>query len=179
MSRQDHLLLSILAAGLLLIAACGPPFASSPAATTGEPPAMVVPGVAVVLEGTKWTLTSLRGDKPVAGSFLALALVGSKLGLRAFMAVGLLPFVILTMTIERFFVIMEEAGSREALQTAMGSGAVAAITHGMIHFEPLQLTFFLYPELLLVVAAIQVLLGRYTGYRLSELVRFRALRRST
>jgi hypothetical protein len=107
------------------------------------------------------------------------ALLGNKLGLREFMAVGLLPFVILTMTIERFFVIMEEAGAREGLWTAAGSAGVATITYEILHFEPLQLTFFVYPELLFAVAAVQVLLGRYTGYRLSELIRFRKFRSSS
>ncbi len=108
--------------------------------------------------------------------FTVFALIGSKVGLRELMAVGLLPFVILTMTIERFFIITEEAGAREGFRTAAGSAAVAAITHEIIHFEPLQLTFFVYPELLFAVAAFQVLIGRYTGYRLSELIRFRKLR---
>jgi len=106
------------------------------------------------------------------------ALIGNKFGLREFMAVGLLPFVILTMTIERFFVMIEEAGPREGLWTAGGSAGVAMITYGILEIEPLQLTFFVYPELLLAVAAIQVLLGRYTGYRLLELFRFRGFRRS-
>lgn len=112
-------------------------------------------------------------------AFTALALVGSKLGMREFMAVGLLPFVILTMTIERFFVLIEESGAHAALRTAAGSAAVAAITHELIHFQSLQLTFFVYPELLFAVAAIQILLGRYTGYRLSEVLRFRNLRRGS
>jgi hypothetical protein len=109
-------------------------------------------------------------------SFTVFALVGNELGMREIMAVGLLPFVILTMTIERFFVITEEAGAREALRTAAGSAAVAAITYVILHLESLQLTFFVYPELLFAVAAFQVLLGRYTGYRLSEYIRFRRLR---
>jgi hypothetical protein len=100
------------------------------------------------------------------------ALLGNKFGLREFMAVGLLPFVILTMTIERFFVIVEEAGAREGLLTAAGSAGVATITYEILQLEPLQLTFFVYPELLFAVAAVQVLLGRYTGYRLLELFRF-------
>jgi len=106
------------------------------------------------------------------------ALIGNKFGLREFMAVGLLPFVILTMTIERFFVIIEEAGPREGLWTAAGSAGVAMITYEILQIEPLQLTFFVYPELLLAVAAGQVLLGRYTGYRLLELLRFRGFGRS-
>ncbi len=111
----------------------------------------------------------------VIACFTLLALVGNKIGLRQLMAVGLLPFVILTMVIERFFVIVEEAGVREGLQTAAGSAAVSVIAYGIISWEPLQLTFFVYPELLAAVAAVQILLGRYTGYRLSELFRFRSL----
>ncbi len=111
----------------------------------------------------------------VVACFTVLALVGSKWGMREFMAVGLIPFVILTMTIERFFILVEESGSREALITAAGSIAVAVGTYGIIGWETLQLTFFIYPELILSVAGLQILLGRYRGYRLSELFRFRSL----
>lgn len=106
--------------------------------------------------------------------FTILALIGNKFGLREFMAVGLLPFVILTMTIERFYVVVEEHGIKTALQTSLGSAVVSVITYLIIMWEPLQITFFVYPELLLFVMALQMLIGRYTGYRLSELIRFRS-----
>jgi len=108
--------------------------------------------------------------------FLILSLVGNKLGLRNMMAVGLLPFVILTMTIERFYILIEESGVKEALMTAAGSAAVAMLTYGVLQWERLQLLFFVYPEMLLSIAALQILLGRYTGYRLSEYIRFRAFK---
>jgi len=111
--------------------------------------------------------------------FTVLALIGSRFGRWELMAVGLLPFVILTMTIERFFVITEEAGAREGFRTAIGSALVASMTYGILNVETLQLTFFVYPELLFAVAAAQVLLGRYTGYRLSEFFRFRRFRSSS
>jgi hypothetical protein len=112
----------------------------------------------------------------VIACFTILALVGNKIGLRQLMAVGLLPFVILTMVIERFFVLVEEAGVAEGFRTAAGSAAVSILAYGIISWEPLQITFFVFPELLAAVAAAQILLGRYTGYRLSEIFRFRALR---
>jgi hypothetical protein len=108
--------------------------------------------------------------------FIFLALIGNQWGLRPLMAIGLLPFVILTMIIERFFVIVEEQGLYTAFLTSAGSAAVAVITYVIIAWEPLQLTFFVYPELLLAVAAAQLLIGRYTGYRLSELLRFRTFK---
>lgn len=111
--------------------------------------------------------------------FTMFALIGSRFGLRELMAVGLLPFVILTMTIERFFITVEESGAREAFKMALGSAAVASITHEILHIEGLQLTFFVYPELLLAVGALQILVGRYTGYRLLEYLRFKAFRRTS
>ena len=115
----------------------------------------------------------------VIACFTLLALMGNKLGLRELMAVGLIPFVILTMTIERFFILIEESGVGEAFRTAVGSVAVSVIAYGIISWETLQFTFFVYPELILTVAALQILLGRYTGYRLSELYRFRSLKESS
>jgi hypothetical protein len=111
----------------------------------------------------------------VIAAFTILALIGSQYGLREFMAVGLLPFVILTMVIERFFVLIEEAGVKQGIRTAVGSAIVSVITYWIISWEPLQLTFFVYPELMAAVAGVQILIGQYSGYRLSELFRFRKL----
>ena len=108
-------------------------------------------------------------------AFTVFALIGSKFGIREFMAVGLLPFVILSMTIERFFILIEESGASVALRTAAGSAAVAAITYKIIQIDPLQLTFFVYPELLLAIMGLLLLLGNYSGYRLSEILRFKIL----
>jgi hypothetical protein len=115
----------------------------------------------------------------VIGCFTLIALVGNKIGLRHLMAVGLLPFVILTMIIERFFIVIEESGVTEGLRMALGSAAVSMIAYAIISWETLQLTFFVFPELLATVAALQILLGRYTGYRLSEAFRFRSLKGSS
>jgi hypothetical protein len=108
--------------------------------------------------------------------FVILAIAGNRYGIRQVMAVGLLPFVILTMTIERFFVVVEEHSIKEALLMAAGSAVVSIITYFIIQWEVLQITFFVYPELLLFIMGLQILAGRYTGYRLSELVRFRSFR---
>jgi len=108
-------------------------------------------------------------------AFTIFALIGSKFGIREFMAIGLLPFVILSMTIERFFILIEESGALQALRTAAGSAAVATITYKIIQIDPLQLTFFVYPELLFTIMGLLLLLGNYSGYRLSEILRFKVL----
>ncbi len=120
---------------------------------------LLVPRLSVILTG-------------VILMFTMVALLGNRFGQRGMMAVGLIPFVILTMTIERFFVVAEEAGIKQALRTAAGSAAVASITYQLVDLDPLQLTFFVYPELLLAVAGLQVLVGRYTGYSSRSLFAF-------
>jgi hypothetical protein len=102
------------------------------------------------------------------------SLAASGAGLERALSVALFPIVIMTMMIERMSVVWEESGIRPALQQALGSLAVASIAYLIFHIELVQHLAFVFPELLLVVLAAMLLLGRYTGYRLSELIRFRS-----
>jgi len=111
----------------------------------------------------------------VIGVIAFLALLGHHLAMRNIIAVGLFPIVILTMTIERFHVVAEETGTRAALGMAARTLVVAAAVYGLFSWEYLQLVFFTYPELLLIIAAAQIALGRYVGFRLTELARFRRI----
>jgi hypothetical protein len=82
--------------------------------------------------------------------------------------------VILAMTIERMSLVWEELGPMEALQQGFGSLLVAVLGYLTMSSKFLGHLVFVFPELLLVVLAATLLLGRYTGYRLTELWRFRA-----
>ncbi|MDE2090091.1 MAG: UUP1 family membrane protein, partial [Gammaproteobacteria bacterium] len=106
-----------------------------------------------------------------------VSVVSHKLGLERGLSVSLFPMVILTMTIERMSIVWEERGPGMALQEAFGSLLVAAVTYAVINTAFIEHLVFVFPELLLVVLAIILLLGRYTGYRLLELRRFKALAR--
>ncbi len=107
------------------------------------------------------------------------SLVGERMGIARLMAVSLLPMVILTMTVERFFVVWQESGTRIAFQTLAGTLAVAALGYLILSSEPLRFYLFTYPELHLVNIGFLLVIGRYTGYRLTELIRFRALAEET
>ena len=56
----------------------------------------------------------------------------------------------------------------------MGSLLVAAVAYLIMEIAWLEHLIFVFPELLLLVVAAALLVGRYTGYRLLELRRFRA-----
>jgi hypothetical protein len=106
-----------------------------------------------------------------------ISVIMHKLGLEMGLSVALFPMVIMTMTIERMSLTWEEAGPLEAFKQVTGSLLVAVMGYLAMNINELKYVFFVFPELLLVVLAFILLLGRYSGYRLTELWRFRAFAR--
>ncbi|SEP86644.1 Inactive transglutaminase fused to 7 transmembrane helices [Ectothiorhodospira magna] len=107
---------------------------------------------------------------------LMLSILSHNLGIEHGLAIALFPIVILAMTIERMSLVWEEHGPADAIRQGIGSLAVAVVGYLVMINPYIEHLFFVFPELLLIVLAMTLLLGRYTGYRLSELLRFRALR---
>jgi hypothetical protein len=83
--------------------------------------------------------------------------------------------VIIAMTIERMSIVWEERGAADAMRAAAGSLLLASVAYLAMGMQWLEHLIFTFPELLLVVLAIVILIGRYSGYRLTELARFKAL----
>lgn len=106
---------------------------------------------------------------------LVISLVSHRLGMETGLSVALFPMVIIAMTIERMSVVWEERGPGDAMHAAMGSLAVAMLAYIAMGLDWLEHLVFTFPELLLIVLALVLLAGRYTGYRLFELTRFKAL----
>lgn len=104
-----------------------------------------------------------------------ISILSTQLGLDRGLSIALFPVVILAMTIERMSLIWEEHGPSEALNRGFGSLIAACLGYMILSNDVLSHLVFVFPELLLVVLAAILLLGRYTGYRLTELWRFRAV----
>jgi hypothetical protein len=105
------------------------------------------------------------------------SILSHQLDIEVGLSVGLFPMVIMAMTIERMCIAWDERGPGSAIRDAAGSLAVAAIAHMVMTWRPLEHLILTFPELLLVLFAATLLLGRYAGYRLTELGRFKALAR--
>jgi len=87
----------------------------------------------------------------------------------------LLPMVIMTMTVERFFLTMEEDSLQFAFQLLAGTLAVACCCYMVLRWDAVGRWILIYPEFHLFTIAILIMLGRYSGYRLTELWRFNDL----
>jgi 7 transmembrane helices usually fused to an inactive transglutaminase/Inactive transglutaminase fused to 7 transmembrane helices len=104
-----------------------------------------------------------------------ISVLSHKLDIEPGLSIALFPMVIISMTIERMSIVWEERGASEAIQEGVGSLIVAAVAYVIMGIDWLEHITFVFPELLLLVVAAALLAGRYTGYRLLELRRFKAL----
>jgi 7 transmembrane helices usually fused to an inactive transglutaminase/Inactive transglutaminase fused to 7 transmembrane helices len=107
----------------------------------------------------------------MAGITVTLTGANQAIGL----SISLFPIVILTMTIERMSIVWEESSAGEAIKQGMGSLAIASISYLVMSNSNVEYLMYQFPELLLALMGLCVLMGRYTGLRLSELWRFRQL----
>jgi uncharacterized protein with transglutaminase domain len=106
---------------------------------------------------------------------LGISLFSHELDIDRGISIALFPIVILTMVIERMSITWEESGALESIKEGTGSMVIAIIGYFVMTNDQLQYLMFNFPELLLFVLAICILAGRYTGYRLNEIIRFKDL----
>jgi transglutaminase-like putative cysteine protease len=106
---------------------------------------------------------------------LAMIVVANNFGVTTTRYVSLFPLVILTFMVERFWTIEAEDSTAESFKTLLGTIIVAVLVSFALGPPAVRTWMFRYPETLGAVLAALFLLGRYTGYRLTELYRFEDL----
>jgi hypothetical protein len=87
--------------------------------------------------------------------------------------ISLFPMVILTGMIERFWILEVEDSTASSFRTLLTTLIIAGSISLFLSLHAVVRHMFRFPETLGLVMAAQLLIGRYTGYRLSELFRFR------
>lgn len=105
---------------------------------------------------------------------IMMSVISYRLGMRGGFQIALFPMIILAWTIERMSLIWEEEGKRNAITQVGGSLVVAVLAYLLMRVSQVQYWVFYFPELLLILLAGILMIGRYTGYRISELIRFKS-----
>lgn len=85
------------------------------------------------------------------------------------------PIVIVTVMIERLSIMITEEGIVNTLKSLLGTLMIVFLVYSLFFISALEMFMFTNPELLLMIIGILILVGKYKGYRLSELLRFRDL----
>lgn len=111
----------------------------------------------------------------VIGIIGAISLITYKIGLTEGIKVTFFPMIILSWTIERMSILWEEEGYKEVLKQGGGSLFVAVCAFLAMDSAVIQHITFNFLGLQLVILSLVLIMGNYTGFRLSELKRFRPL----
>lgn len=114
----------------------------------------------------------------VIGLMGFMSVISYKLGMTQALSVTFFPMIILAWTIERMSIIWEEDGPKEVMMQGGGSLFVALLAYMAMTNPIIEHLTFNFPELLLVILSITLVIGQYNGYRLTELYRFRDLAKS-
>lgn len=105
----------------------------------------------------------------------AISLITYKIGLTEGIKVTFFPMIILSWTIERMSILWEEEGYKEVLKQGGGSLFVAVCAFIAMDSLTIQHLTFNFLGLQLIILSLVLLMGNYTGFRLSELKRFKPL----
>ncbi len=104
-----------------------------------------------------------------------ISIISHQIGTETGLSVSLFPMVIISMVIERMSIVWEERGAVTSIREGLGSLLMAALAFLVMTLDILAYWVTVFPEVNLIVLGLIVTLGRYTGFRLTELVRFRQL----
>lgn len=103
------------------------------------------------------------------------SLISYKIGFTQGLSVTMFPLIILAWVIERAAILWEEDGPVNTLRQLSASLLSGILCYGVMVNRYVRHLTFAFAEVDLIILALLLLLGCYTGYRLSELKRFRSL----
>ncbi|WP_211224212.1 inactive transglutaminase family protein [Oceanospirillum maris] len=101
--------------------------------------------------------------------------IAYRIGLLEGLSITFFPMIILSWTIERMSILWEEEGAKEVFIQGGGSLLTAILVYLAMTSELVRHLTFNFVGLQLMILALILMLGNYTGYRLSELRRFKPL----
>lgn len=108
-------------------------------------------------------------------SIYLLNLLTFELGITAGLSISLFPIVILVMIIERMSIMWDESGFRDTSRHTISTLFAAIICYLSMYNPISEHVLVTFPELLLVILAAIMLLGRYNGFKITEYKRFRSI----
>lgn len=107
---------------------------------------------------------------------LATLFLAPLLGASGLLTINIFPILILMLLAENFHEVQMGKSKREATELTIETLLLALLSAMLLSLDFVQRFALLYPELLVVgVAAINVMVGKYVGLRLTEYLKFRKM----
>ncbi len=108
-------------------------------------------------------------------SMLGTSLVADHLDLEELARIAYFPIAVMAIASERLYLALVEKGTKEAMLHFFGTVVVVLGCYVVMNSLAIQVLVSGFPEVLLLVIAANIYLGRWVGIRLLELWRFRGL----
>ncbi len=108
-------------------------------------------------------------------TFLTVAALAINFQLYELSYISLFPIAVVTITAERFGRQIVEESFKDAVRLTFQTLIVAALVYFIINSRTMQAFILAFPELLLAIIGLNILLGRWIGLRVTEYYRFRWL----
>lgn len=109
----------------------------------------------------------------VSASILAMFALGAIWGKSSFIVISIFPILIMMTLVEKFVTVQIEKGVRLAFKLSAETLVIAIVSFYIVSWPVVQDFIFAYPESLLLLLVANIALGRWTGLRLTEYIRFR------
>lgn len=113
----------------------------------------------------------------VSLSLLFLLALGVSTDRNSILSFSIFPALILTILAEEFIAAQFKQGFRSALTITAWTLVLATICYGIVSSEILRTLILSYPEIVLATIPINIILGQWSGLRVTEYFRFRTLLR--
>ena len=85
------------------------------------------------------------------------------------------PLIITAWIIERSSIVIDESGEKTAIKQNIITLIVATFTYLVISSEQIRYIMYVFNEINISILFLIMLIGTYTGYRLTEIKRFQAI----
>lgn len=110
-------------------------------------------------------------------AILVLFSVSAALGQVSNFTFSVFPILIMTILAEEFIAVQFSRGLKLALQTTAWTLLLVIICYSIVSWQLVRTLLLSYPELILLAIPANIALGRFTGLRITEYIRFRKLLR--
>lgn len=111
----------------------------------------------------------------VVMAMLATSFVADHFGLEQLARTSYFPIAVMAIASERLYLTLVEQGGGQALKYLSGTLLVVLACYTVMNSLAMQILVSGFPEVLLLLVAANIYLGRWVGVRVSELFRFRGL----
>lgn len=111
-------------------------------------------------------------------SLLALAIfamfyVASAFGQTGFVAISIFPILIMTVVTEHFVSVQIASGYKTAFKLTLETLVLSIIGYYIADWTWFKSTILAFPELILLTLVVNYIIGKFSGLRISEYIRFR------